>query len=236
MNCPNCSSELVPGENSALLQCRDCNIWLPAGSRGLTRASGSSAAPSPTAPPLPKRKVSLPAKFKVNPSAREFELRWRWWGGFSWFWLVFAGIWNLITLPMTVMMLLEGEFGFELLFMAPFMLVGAATGYLALAYLLNSSRLSVTRGELTLSHGPLPYGGKTYPARRLEQLFCQQYEAGQVNHRPVYAFRVQVLLREGGQEVLVSGLDTLEEALYLERQIEERLNIEDRPVSGEYGS
>ncbi len=231
MNCPNCSSRLAPDDNPGLLKCEQCNVWKPASS-----VRSPEGAVSPDRPPEPKRRVNLPLKFKVDPSAREFKVSWRWWAGFSWFWLVFAGIWNLVTIPMTVLMAFDSSLGFERLFMVPFILVGMGTGYLALCHLLNSSRLSVSRGTLSLTHGPLPFGGKEYDASELDQLYCQRYTAGRVNHQPVYAFRVQILLKDGSQQELVSGLDTLDEALYLEQEFEERLGIEDRPVPGEHGT
>jgi hypothetical protein len=45
---------------------------------------------------------------------------------------------------------------------------------------------------------------------------------------------VSALLRDGRERKIMSGLDSPEEALFVESEIEKYLGITDRPVAGEY--
>ena len=234
--CPNCGSELVAGTNLALLECKSCNIYIPvsAATPAPDKFSDGDDFEHPSVAVVPKKEVSLPTRFRLNQATRNFEISWRWWNKWSWFWLVFAGFWNLVTFPMLFAVILGDDVDMEMLFFIPFVLVGGITGYLALAYVLNSTTLTVSRGMIKLSHGPLPYSGSSFDASRLDQLYCEQYVAGTVNDSPVYAFRVKALLKSGEHQVFVSALNTLQEAIYLEQEVERHLNIEDRPVAGEF--
>ena len=71
-------------------------------------------------------------------------------------------------------------------------------------------------------------------AMDLDQLFISKYVSSKTNNRPNYAFSVVARLRTGSEITLVKGLRQPEQATYVEQQIEKFLQIEDRPMEGEY--
>ena len=54
------------------------------------------------------------------------------------------------------------------------------------------------------------------------------------NDRPDYAHNLMVVLKNGKEEKIISGIKKAEVAFYLEHQIEKRLGLTDRPMPGEY--
>jgi len=49
------------------------------------------------------------------------------------------------------------------------------------------------------------------------------------------SYEIHAISTRGRNIKLLRGLDTSEQALYIEQEIEKYLHIEDRPVKGEYG-
>ena len=111
--------------------------------------------------------------------------------------------------------------------------VGVGLTYYVIAGFLNRTEVRATRGELSVSHGPVPWpGNKSVAAHAVEQLYCQA-KVRHTKNGTRTAYRVEMALRNGEKETLVKGLDDPDEALFLEQKIEERLRIEDRPMPGE---
>jgi hypothetical protein len=111
--------------------------------------------------------------------------------------------------------------------------IGLFVAYYALAGFLNTTEVRVGMGEVEVTHGPLPWFGK----RRLETAGIAQLYSKEVAHRQrrgtSYSHEVHVATRDGQQVKLLSGLDSSEQALYLEQEIERYLGIKDQPVRGE---
>lgn len=104
--------------------------------------------------------------------------------------------------------------------------------YALLVALVNRVTIQVTRGELCISHRPLPWPGR----RRLEcgeivQLYTHRTVVpGRRGDRTVSMLRA--ILKDGRQVRLLSEL-SFEATRYLEAQIEAWLGIEDVRVQGE---
>jgi hypothetical protein len=116
---------------------------------------------------------------------------------------------------------------------APFLhvAVGAALAYAALAGLVNRSHVVVTPGLLWVRHRPLPWcGGLDLPRRRILQLYCAARGAVSKGEQR-YDVRAQLTYR--GQRTLLKRLENLDQALFLEQQVEIHLGIRDEPVDGE---
>ena len=115
-----------------------------------------------------------------------------------------------------------------------FNVVVLALGYHALALLINKTRITVTHGSINVSHGPLPWlGWREIAAGMVEQLYCKETIV-RTNNGPSLSYETWILLSDGTNSKLVgSGLE-VEQALYIEQQIENTLNLKDKPIAGEF--
>lgn len=107
--------------------------------------------------------------------------------------------------------------------------VSVALSYMALATLINATRLAVDRSALRVSHGPLPWRGPPpIQVRELDQLFvkCSRRDLG----AGVVSFSLHAMMRGGEERLLVAGLPERAQAEFLEREIERLLRIRDRPI------
>lgn len=109
----------------------------------------------------------------------------------------------------------------------------AALLYGGAAELLNRTRIDVTGTELVISVGPLPFEARLHASRlSLVQLYCITEVR---SHRLLSqcSFSVAGKRLDGGWQRLVPQIETLEEAVAVERLIERAWGIEQRGVAGE---
>ena len=123
---------------------------------------------------------------------------------------------------------IKGGSLFAMIFPIAHVAVGVGLTYSLVAGFLNRTRIRVSPMEIGVRHSPVPWAGnKTIPRNEVEQLFCE-YRGGK---SPTYD--VSVILSGGRRTKLVTGLETPDQALYVEQRLEDFLGIADRPVVGE---
>ncbi len=207
----------------------------------LTRRSTREAVPPPslhasTPPPDERAPVALPERFSVSRRGRSsLTVQWRWFQpffamlmGFALLWLGIIATWyhNALQVPGAPM----AAFVVPLLHLG----VGIGLGYYGLAGLLNHTKLTCTQGMLKVRHGPLPWFPQpTIRVRDLEQLYVER----KVHHHKkttTVTWNLLAVTRDHRGLPVVNGLDSPQQALWLEQEIEEMLDIRDRPVAGEY--
>lgn len=91
----------------------------------------------------------------------------------------------------------------------------------------NTRTVVVERNVLRVSHAPFPWFGRVVPVGDLEQLWVDEQ-----SHRDDITYRLRARVR-GKDVTLVRFIPDASAALHLERRIEQRLGIVDRPVAGE---
>lgn len=99
--------------------------------------------------------------------------------------------------------------------------------YTLLTMFVNRTRVAAARGEVRVTHGPLPslFGRKALvPVDQLKQLYAVEYGP---------RFAVKAELNDGRTVVLVAPLISAEQALFIEQQLEHALGIVDFEVPGE---
>lgn len=129
--------------------------------------------------------------------------------------------------------------------------VGLGLLYGALAGFVNSTRVEVDDRTLRVRQGPLPWRGNfLLPRSDIEQIYCRPfiwYSRAMKSRRdaltglrsvrrPARRYRtyeVAVKCSDGQVRPLVTGLSRAEQGVAIERQLEERLRLADRPVEGE---
>lgn len=102
--------------------------------------------------------------------------------------------------------------------------------YLALSRLFNRRHIELNGPYLQVRQRPFPLPFATMvPRREVTQIYVRQYDIGR-GHR-----RFAVMAQHGHDAtMLLSGLDSPIEALFIEQEIERQLAIEDVPMAGEY--
>jgi hypothetical protein len=145
------------------------------------------------------------------------------WCGFLLFWYGSILSFPRIEVPAVIAALL-----FPLLHVA----VGIGLAYYTLAGYLNKTVIEVGFDSLTIKHGPLlTWGNRKISPRELKQLYVK--EDGYSRGGQVTSYAVHAIMSDQKNIKLLEGLDTSEQALFIEQEIEKFVRIEDRPVKGE---
>lgn len=176
--------------------------------------------------------MELPKGLQVDNWGGELRIVRSW---FSWailflvffcvFWDGFLVVWYAIAIheQQIIMML------FPLLHVA----VGVGLTYFCIASFVNKTWITVSMGQLTVRHGPLPWpGNRSLFTHDIEQLYVTEHIHRGKNSTST-TYRVNVKKKDGDKVKLASGLQDADQALYIEQEIEKHLNIADRPVPGE---
>ena len=230
--CPKCSAPLHEDDFNLKLgvaKCQHCSAWSP-----IALPEGAAE----ESPRARNKNVPIPAKFQIEENYDELTISWKW---FTWGILVlipFCIAWNsfLIFWYSTALGFDVGEGAPSLIFIIfpiGHVAVGVGLTYTLFAFLFNSSTLSVRRSLLSVKHGPIPWRGQhEISTLDIKQLYCTE-KITHNDNSTTSRYHVHVLLRDGRDLKLLSGLTELQEALYLEHKIETHLGIEDEPVAGE---
>ena len=181
-----------------------------------------------------KMDLGLPDKLELRNTSSGIEIVRKWFGwqtvfltAFAVFWDGFLLTWYSFTLP----------FGFSFFNLFPLIHVAAGIGitYTALAGWLNTTRISVSQGKISVRHGPLPWlGNKDLDGSMLKQLYSKE-KISRGRNSTSYSYEVHAVLSNGKNAKLVSGLESSEQALYIEQEIERYFGIVDTPVRGQIG-
>lgn len=244
IRCVSCRKD-IPAEDvnldNGLAKCRSCHAVFEFADQ-VRKSGGGGAAAAPRK--RQREPVPMPKNLAVAEGPQTLDIVRRWGRGPGCFLLFFATFWNSIVSVFVVAaasgMMKEKGTGdpvgwFIWLFLTPFIIIGVATGYTALAFLLNSTTIKVEGNELKIGHGPLRWpGAKSVDPSQISQLYCSEYVAYTQNRVPQYRFKVHAIMMDGSRMDLVGGLDDAGQALYLEQILEKHLGIEDRPVKDEY--
>jgi hypothetical protein len=185
-------------------------------------------------PTLVRAKAALPPGLQVEDEGTATRISWRWFGLKHLLLLGFCIVWDGALLAVYTSVLTSGNAPLvSLLFPLIHVGVGVWLTYTALAGLLNRTEIDVSRAELTIRHGPLPWpGNKTLPGRSLAQLYVGEVFTKR-NASQTAVYNLLAVDREGRKVTLLTNLEEKDQALYLEQVLEQRLGIEDASVDGE---
>jgi hypothetical protein len=184
--------------------------------------------------------VPKPRSFTLENWGPELVLTHRWYSHGLWIAIPFVILWNgflLLFFSVAIATLQDEKSGPAGYFMLLFSIVHAAVGvggiYAVLCGFFNRTVIRVSGGELAVRHGPIPYpGNRQILTADIKQLYCTEtIHRGKRSSRTTYNLLVKV--KEGDKITLLSGLDDLDQGLYVEQQIEKYLGIQDKRVPGQ---
>ncbi len=257
LSCRSCGAELDAGQldrRLAIIICSHCGAIFDLARRGGGGLAGEGgeqveAPAGPNAPPdagararesSPERApVAMPSRFRIERGSDRLAVRWRWFQWSDLFLLFFAIAWDSFLIGWYSMTTVMGDApGPMKLIMMVFPLAHVAVGvgvtYRALAGLLNTTSVQVADRTLSVRHFPLPWWpAPKIPVDSLEQLYVSKKVKHGKNTATV-TYELRAVTRDHHGRKLLGGLQSLDQALWLEQEIELLLGIRDRPVAGEF--
>ncbi|MCX6134482.1 MAG: hypothetical protein NTU47_11770 [Ignavibacteriales bacterium] len=145
---------------------------------------------------------------------------------FALFWDGFLVFWYSIAFSQDAPWIM---FAFPLIHVS----VGAGLTYYALAGFYNKTIVTVGMGRLSIRHTPFPWpGSQTVQASDLLQLYSEE-QLTRSNNGTRITYQLSAISNQNRKIRLLRGLNSPDEVRFFERQIEEQLGIQDRPVDGE---
>ena len=229
--CPNCGRTIAEDDVDLVTssaKCSRCRTEFNFLSRSRVRAAEQNAV-QPQATEL----IPRPPRMRVERAAQYTTISWRWfkltyifltffciaWDSFLIFWysMAFSGHapWLMVVFPIA------------------HVAVGVGLTYTCLCGFLNHTRVALARNELRITHGPLPWWpNRSIAAGQIKQLFCERRATENSRNGSQISYSLNVIFRNGSQQKLLS-MDSLGEAKFLERSIEDYYHIAQQPVAGE---
>jgi hypothetical protein len=181
-----------------------------------------------------KMAIGLPDNLQLNFTGSGLEIVRKWFTWSTIFMTAFVIVWDGFLIIWYSIALGPGR-GNLIMVLFPLIHVAAGVGltYITLAGWVNTTRVSVDNGKLSVRHGPLPWiGNKDLDGSSLKQLYSKEQTSRGRNSTTV-TYEVHAITGFDTNEKLVSGLESSEQALYIEQEIERHLGIEDVPVRGQ---
>ena len=111
--------------------------------------------------------------------------------------------------------------------------VGVGLTYYTLCGFVNRTTVDVSRQEIRVRVGPLPwFGSRRVAPMQIAQVYREEI-VRQGKNGAHTSYQLSAALKDGKKLKLLSGLDTADLAPFLEQEIERHLGIRDQAVVGE---
>jgi hypothetical protein len=225
LKCPSCSS---PFEESAfdldhgLVRCQYCGT--------LTTLPSTVRRPQGL---IERGPLALPKQMSIEPTAHGMRLVRKWFSPVVFFLIPFCVVWNGFLIFWYVAAFSTGAPMVATLFPLIHVAVGVGLAYFTLALLINRTEIAVERGEVVITHAPLPwFGYRRIPGVMIDQIYAKVHITHGKNG-PSTDYQLWLVNTSGKHEKLHANNLSQEQALYIEQQLEKALGIKDRAISGE---
>ena len=178
--------------------------------------------------------LGLPEKIELQEYPDYLHISRKWFGWQTVFMTVFAVFWNGFLYNFFNNMGEDTDL-FTRIFPLIHVAAGVGISYHAIAGWFNKSNVFVSKEAIEINHKPVPwFGNKKLLSTDLKQLYAKE-KISRNNNNTTVTYEVHAILNNGTNTKLLSGLETSEQALYIEQEIEKFLNIKNSPVRGEIG-
>ncbi len=174
----------------------------------------------------------IPAGIEVDAFGPELTITRRWSSGFPWREVVIAVVCDsflVVWYGIVLYQCLAGEpppkLWLAVIGCVPHCIAGLCLTYYAICCIFNRSVITLTKTGLTIRHGPLPLlWGENYSPQDFQQLFCREVKR-QGKGYPLVAYELFAWNRDDSFDVLLTGLEDLVQAHFLEQRIERYLGL-----------
>ena len=230
--------------DAASLPCRFCETPIPATAiNQLAMVAHCPACDSlysisdadlkaPDAQSSPALRIAVPVNVQLEQRGKDLHISYRMWGAAVRNTVIQAIFWDIVAIGWILVALSEDNIVMSL-WSAAFVFLALSLTYRALVNSLNHTSLIINPQEILVRQGPVPVWGGTLrlDRRGVEQVWCTQRLAYLVNKTPIYVFPIMLRLKGGRELSLIGNVPDLQQALYLEQQIEKAWAIADEPVT-----
>lgn len=224
VKCPGCG-EAIEAEDinihQNLAKCRECKVLYQL----------NEAIPFRNKP-----EQFMPKGVDVLHLSNELDIEISWRRSLKTFMVMFTIFWNSIVFIVAAGAIISGEY-LPLLFMSFHILIGVGLLYHQLTLIFNKTNIIIDDERMSIEHYPLKlpfYPNRNIRTDSIKQLFVEKYVQSTTNDVPNYAYTVSGLLDDGKKIKFIKGLAHLDQARYIEQEIENYLLIADKRVDGEY--
>lgn len=170
--------------------------------------------------------ISLPNKMNIERKGKQLVITKRWFGSSTLFFFLALMVFLWATID-ELFYFSWNYFSFYEYMLAFLALLGS---YYVVADCINQTRIIVSRWQVQVTHGPLPLvKGTRVNINDIKQLYCKQVSTNTENS----SYEVHVIAHSGKDVPLIVGLESSQQAIYIEQEIEKCLGIENKPVRGE---
>jgi len=226
LKCPSCSSAIREPDidlSRGLAKCSYCGSVM-----NLTASFGGSAQGGGKREP-----GALPKRMTFEKTLHGIEITRSWFTPVVWALVFFCVIWDGFLVVWYAMAFTAGAPMIAKLFPVIHVTVGLVLSYYAVASFVNKTHVTLERGILRIAHRPLPWpGARELAGMSLRQLFCKEHISRGKNGVTV-TYELWALHDDGSTKTKLAAGMELEQALYLEQELEKALGIQDRPQPGE---
>ncbi len=230
LHCPECQNTIEADDVNlvkTIAKCKSCNNIFEF-TQQLKEAS---------LPVRYREEISIPQGIEVLKLQSELEIMIKWRRSAQYFTFFFAIFWNVFVFFFSLFVIATGDW-FPIVFMVPFWLAGGWLFYYSISLMVNTTYITADDRKLTVIHKPINFliqKDQYFGVDEIKQLFARRYKSGEVNDRPIYAYAVDLILKNGETVTLIKELHSPEYARFIEQEFENYLGIADVPVKEEFG-
>lgn len=179
--------------------------------------------------------IGLPEKMGIysNGSCLNISIKWLGWKVI--YMTIFSIVWNGFIANQVQLIVSKNQSWDSALPLLPFFIAGLGMIYYVLAGWLNKTNILITHANITIRHTPIPwFGNKELAASDLKQIYVKECVSESENGKTA-SYQVHAITNKAANIMLLEGLESSEQGLFVEQEIEKYLNITDVPVKGEFG-
>ena len=226
IQCPNCGGSIAADDVNLQTQqayCRHCNQSFDS-SKLVMEETDPDVEAVPTSQAAGE--IACPRRIHVEEIGMEWTARWRWLSPAIIPLLLFCITWDTFLFFWYSAAIRKHEPWSAILFPIGHVAIGVAFTYFVIASLFNSTRLRVTRSEVSVRSGPFPwFGNRTWQGLNIREVLPGAWWRKNVSSTPgLFA------VRGDGRKVRLAGpLRDERETEFLRQQLVRRLNLQPVP-------
>jgi hypothetical protein len=226
--CPECGTRISAEDlnlSTLLARCRKCDSVFSfadaaRAESGVTRISGAEASVV----------IPRPPRMLVEDGGAVWSATWRWFTAGVLLMVLFCVAWDSFLVFWYSMAFRSPDVPWIMVvFPIVHVAVGVGVTYATIATIFNSTRVELTRSELSVWSGPLPWvGNQIIPTASIKQLSCRlssERNRLRSNHHRQDAYALVAMLTDGSARRVVGGFSEVADAAFLQQQLENRLKI-----------
>ena len=225
LHCPDCGAAVAAQDvniDKLLAKCAGCGNVFGFGQLAEAERAQTQRRSGPPVEPLAR-----PRRMEVHEGAGTWSATWRWFKPgllvlvlFCIFWDGILGFWYSMAFMRSSPLLVK-------LFPVLHVAVGVILTYATLCGFINRSTVEMSRTQLSIRHGPMPWlGNRVLSPTQIDQVYEER--RGSSNTRTgntTYNYAVFARLTDGGKLALLTNLQDENEARFLAQQIADHLRM-----------